>query len=151
MTTTAIKVANALIQKAAEDERPFTNMKLQKLVYLAYGWHFAIADEKLFDDEIQAWRYGPVIPSLYQKFKLYFSNPIPSNHYFVPESTELPELVMKIVDKVWESYGNYDAGTLVELTHQPESPWHRAYCAGQLDIQISDDDINSHYKELLSK
>lgn len=77
--TTAYAVANWFIEKADEQEQPITHMKLQKLVYLAYGWFYAYFDEPLFDDEILAWHHGPVVSSLYAMFRDCGDRPI--DHY----------------------------------------------------------------------
>ena len=56
--------------------RDLTNLKLQKLLYFAYGMHLAVYEEPLFESEIQAWRLGPVIPDVYNEFKDRGSMPI---------------------------------------------------------------------------
>ena len=48
-----------------------TNLKLQKLLYYAQGCVMALTDEPLFDEDIQAWEHGPVVPEIYHKYKSY--------------------------------------------------------------------------------
>ena len=55
-----------------------SNLKLQKLVYYAQGFYLAIHDRPLFDDAICAWEHGPVVPSLYRRYKKYGSGGIPA-------------------------------------------------------------------------
>jgi uncharacterized phage-associated protein len=43
-------------------EAEMTNMKVQKLLYYSQSLHLALYDEPLFEEEIQAWRYGLVCP-----------------------------------------------------------------------------------------
>ncbi|RVU29958.1 Panacea domain-containing protein [Neptunomonas marina] len=148
MTATALQIANALIQKAHQENNPISNMKLQKLVYFAYGWYYAIKEERLFEEPIQAWKYGPVLPDLYHKFKLYFSNPIPVNHFFVPDG-QISEEHQELVDKIWEVYGRFTAGQLSDRTHMHDTPWDRAYHQGLSNVQIKDDDIKEHFKGLM--
>jgi len=45
-------------------------MKLQKLVYYAHGWHLALNNEPLIDEQVECWQYGPVISSLFHEFKI---------------------------------------------------------------------------------
>ena len=62
----ALDIANAFIVSHADDGF-ITNMKLNKLVYFAYAT--ALRDGvTLFDDEIEAWQYGAVIPEVYSAF-----------------------------------------------------------------------------------
>ena len=70
-------------------------LKLQKLVYISHGWHLAIFDRELVDDEYaEAWQYGPVFPSLYHEFTEFGANPMANLERFIPtqrthESDEL--------------------------------------------------------------
>ncbi len=38
-----------------------SNLKLQKLLYYAQGFHLALYDEPLFPEAIEAWTHGPVL------------------------------------------------------------------------------------------
>jgi uncharacterized phage-associated protein len=51
-------------------------MKLQKLLYFAYGWYYASFDTPLFNESIFAWTHGPVVAALYGVFKGYGKRPI---------------------------------------------------------------------------
>jgi uncharacterized phage-associated protein len=55
---------------------PVDPMSLEKLVYYAQAFHFVLKDEPLFPDELQAWKWGPVIPGVYKKYATYGANPI---------------------------------------------------------------------------
>ena len=48
-----------------------TNLRLQKLLYFAQGWHLARFGRPLFDASIEAWPYGPVVPEVYRAYKEY--------------------------------------------------------------------------------
>ena len=41
-------------------------MKLQKLLYFAQGHHLADFGELLFREDIEAWKYGPVVRVVYE-------------------------------------------------------------------------------------
>lgn len=63
-------IANFFLWNAdKEGIKDMTPMKLIKLVYISYAWSLAIYQNKLFNERIEAWRYGPVIPSIYHEFK----------------------------------------------------------------------------------
>ena len=53
-----------------------SNLKLQKLVYYAQGYHLALFNKEFFSDEIEAWEHGPVVPQLYHCYKQYGSGAI---------------------------------------------------------------------------
>jgi len=61
-------VANYFLDLGLRESIPITPLKLQKLVYFAHGWYLGFTGEPLLNEGIQAWEYGPVIPSLYHDF-----------------------------------------------------------------------------------
>jgi uncharacterized phage-associated protein len=74
MTTVACKLSCVeiakyfLVQVEEELGDSISNLKLQKLVYYAQGFNLALFDgNPLFDEEIQAWTHGPVVPALYHQ------------------------------------------------------------------------------------
>ena len=69
----ASSIANYFISNKNLD---VDNLKLNKLVYISYGFALACFKEELelFKEPIQAWRLGPVIPSIYHEFKRYGYN-----------------------------------------------------------------------------
>jgi uncharacterized phage-associated protein len=134
MPYSAKAVANYFIEKAAREGVPLTPMKLQKLVYFAQGWHLALRDRPLIDEQIEAWQYGPVVRSLYRAFREcgdrpireqamdYGSQPEPT----VPTVEEQPadaEYTRKFLDRIWQIYGGYTAIQLSNMTHEPGTPW----------------------------
>lgn len=125
MAYSVFDIANALLRLAYNSdgaEDLMSNMKLQKLLYYEQGYHLAQFDEPLFDDDIEAWQYGPVVPAVYQKYAEYGRNGIePEDKSF--EFTNDTE--MNLFFKVFETYGKFSACGLMELTHK-EAPWLNA-------------------------
>lgn len=120
MAYKAAEIANKILSKAAATENGelVSNMKLQKLLYYMQGFHLAYFGTPLFEEEIEAWMYGPVVPSVYEKYK-------PSgNMGLTPESDviELEEKEEKLFEEVYNVYGEYSAIGLMNLTHG-EAPW----------------------------
>lgn len=141
MAYSAIAVANAFIEKAkAKGIKDLTPMKLQKLVFYAHAWSLVMTNKPLVNDRVFAWRYGPVIESIYHEFKGYGSTNItkPGTElkwnedpaaliefkYVTPHISEDDELSADIVDYVLEAYGDQSAIALSNLTHRPGSAWH---------------------------
>lgn len=93
-------------------------LKLQKLLYLAQGFSYAFNDKPLFDDDIEAWVHGPVVPIVYNEYKEYKYNPIFLNYNLC----EIDEETLDILNYVKNNYAKYDAKYLEEMTHNQE-PW----------------------------
>lgn len=98
-------------------------LKLQKLVYYAQAWHFTVFKKPLFSEKIEAWRNGPVVPSLYKRFvsKYYKENAIRigEEDLNVPE---FPNDTKKLLEEVLSIYGERSGSYLEALTHK-EEPW----------------------------
>lgn len=61
----------------------FTHVKLQKILYYIYC-DFLKKGIPLFEDKIEKWQYGPVVPSVYNSFRSYGFNRIRYTRNFCP-------------------------------------------------------------------
>jgi len=126
---TAEQIANWFLSKIEyESGDSIAPLKLQKLVYYAQAWHLAIWDEPLFEDSIEAWVHGPVVPVLYYKFKEICADcPIPIDRIDEARNSilTLKEHVIGLLNEVLEIYGEHSGRYLEKLTHC-EMPWKKA-------------------------
>ena len=77
----------------------------------------------MFDDVIEAWDYGPVVPSIYQKYKSFGRNILDTDN---PDLLSLPTGVKDIVDGVIEDKGRYTGIALMHMTHK-DIAWKKAF------------------------
>lgn len=108
-------------------EDGITNLKIQKLLYYAQGYHLAYFKKPLFDNTIEAWRYGPVVPEVYHKLSGFNRNPVDIETLEKMENNDsigiLPDSKTKdLLVAVFEQLGQYSAWKLMDMTHE-ESPW----------------------------
>lgn len=97
-------------------------LKLQKLLYYSQAWYYTLTDKKLFDEEIQAWAHGPVVPSQYRRFSyIQIYDNIKANSIKL-EVPELSKEEQDILDEVFSIYGEKSASYLEKLSHA-EKPW----------------------------
>ena len=157
----AISISNYFIKKSVEEEIPLTPMKLLKLAYIAHGWHLGLKDTALINEQIVAWKYGPVIPDIYHTFKSYGNSPITelaTEYDFdngFKEITPLPsESENEFLNNVWDFYKRYSAIELSYLTHQEDTPWDIVWNKNggknKSNAPISDVLIQKHYKEKIA-
>ena len=125
-------IAKYFLYRSNQDGELVSPLKMQKLVYYAYVWTLVKNKTKLFDEKIQAWPSGPVVPSLYRELKSYGSSPIDEKYLGVKDEAELnaifskfPKEVKNVLDGVYETYSTKTAFELVALTHA-EKPWLEA-------------------------
>lgn len=118
---TALDVAQFFIASGANSEEGgVSNLKLQKLVYYAQGFHLAVYGEPLFDEELEAWTHGPVAPTVYHQYKGYGSSPIPAAEYDVNQI--FTEEQRDFLGEVHDVFGQFSAWKLRNMTHE-ERPW----------------------------
>ncbi len=120
-----LDIAQYFIIKAYEDgmDAEMNNMKVQKLLYYSQCLHLALYDEPLFEDEIQAWRYGPVCPPAYRYYQEFEADQLP-----IPEKEFVRQLTQKtkqLLEEIWDYFGGYHAYLLSDMTHL-EFPWKKA-------------------------
>lgn len=159
---TAKAVANYFLDIAKREKASITSMKLQKLVYVSHGWFLALVDLPLINEPVEAWQYGPVIPSLYQEFKEYGKTPIdkPAVDYemvagtirLVEPSVDEVKGISLLLDKVWDAYGGLSAYQLSNMTHEPDTPWDQVWNGSDgskvRGLDIPDEVISRHFKQL---
>jgi len=117
-------VANYFLDLAEHDQIPVGPLKLQKLVYLAHGWYLVFFGKPLIENEIEAWRYGPVVPSLYTAFKRFGASAITEKAVVPGNRPTLAEDARQLIEQVWNKYKKFSASQLSTLTHEPGSAWH---------------------------
>lgn len=134
-------------QKYTEYGDVITNLKLQKLLYYIQGYHLAVFGTPLFEEEIEAWMYGPVIPDVYNYYKSFGANDLPyedGDLAYPLLSNEEEELFQEVC----EEYGKYSAYTLMHMTHE-ESPWKDTPKRGPGSV-ISKDAMQSFFRTQLA-
>lgn len=150
MTHTALQVANKIIARGNELGKQYTPMQLIKLTYIAHGWMLGLFNQSLFDDAVEAWKFGPVIPELYHSIKSYRNNEITAP---IPDvkDTEFTENERKVIDYVLKTYENFDGVDLSRITHAKGTPWDDTYFhdgGWYENVEIPTVLIQKHYKKL---
>lgn len=117
-----LDVAKYIVTYFSKKNNPISHLKLQKLLYFVWIGYYRESSEYLFDDNVCAWRLGPVVPSVYSQFCVYGSMPI-SRQFDVNIAFE----DQIIINKTLKKYGAYSARELVDKTHAEDTPWSQVY------------------------
>ncbi len=121
----AQEVAKYVIGECTKAGKPVDNMKLQKMLYFLWIEYYRQTGKNLFNDEIQAWKYGPVIPAVYWRYRTFIADPIcltEPNTVSQNDASILSPLVMR--------YNKRDVRSLVGETHA-KGPWKTIYDDGK--------------------
>jgi uncharacterized phage-associated protein len=154
MAYPASLIAYAFVKKGIDEGKFVTQMKLQKLVYFAQGYHLAKYGSSLLKEQFQAWKFGPVVPEIYQDFKLYGSKLITDTASFRPAVNDtnryqLTDTAIETINYTWEVLKDFSAMSLSSWTHLPQTPWSKVYNPGEKSASISNDDIKNYFEGLL--
>jgi uncharacterized phage-associated protein len=147
----AAAVANEFLRIRADRAWP-QQMLLQKLAYIAHGWMLAITGQPLIAEASQAWDNGPVYRSLWDHIRDYgyghsdcrLNEPGTAD----PIIEDMTDQERAIIEHVWKKYAPMGAAKLSELTHQPDTPWSKAYFGRARNAELSNSDITEHYRQL---
>lgn len=152
-------IANHFLSLARASGQPISPMKLQKLVYYAHGWYAGHTGQPLIDETVEAWPYGPVIPSLYHEFKRFGASDI-TRMAMDLDGQQLREVpppddpsLRQFLDNVWSSYGPFTGIRLSEMTHAPGGPWDETWkeSAGMRGTDIPFQRIAEHFRAAADK
>jgi len=151
-----IAIANHFINLS---ENGLTLMQLLKLSYISHGFTLALLDKPLADEYAEAWKFGPVFPSIYHEFKYEKPGPIKEQakkanmnndmlEDFVSNFDQNEKTIMKLT---YKKYGELDGWKLSAITHAKDTPWYQAWKEGQhiRGFSISNEKIKEHYKSLI--
>lgn len=127
----AVVAANYFVEKAKKAKRDIGLLKVIKLVYLAHGWYLSLNKEPLIREQIEDWKHGPVVRSVYDAFKGYGKRPIKETAKtgIGPEMKRIEKMAddetIQSLKNIGEFYRDWTPWQLSELTHEEGSPWHK--------------------------
>lgn len=121
MDTNIEKAINYFLNKESMSPK-----KIRLLLYYSYSWYLVLMNDdinhlnnKLFNEKFKAWIHGPVLDSVYQKYKNYTLHII---HKKEINTNDYNKITSDILNEVWTVYGKYSANQLESIVRQ-EYPW----------------------------
>lgn len=129
VTYLALDIAKYIINKCINLRRPISNLQLQKIMYYVQVSYIKREGELLFPDRIEAWQYGPAIPSVYYEYINYSSSDIRDKQ----EEIEITESIKHIIDPVIDSKSLLSAWELTNDTKN-DPIWKIAYMSNTKNI-----------------
>lgn len=140
----SVAIANNFVEQFGASNG-IEHMKLQKLVYCAYGWWLAsygMDAARLTTDAPEVWKHGPVFDDLYHAFKVFGRKPITEmkslSPFSDPENVSADDSnVRALVRWIWGRYGHLSGFALSDITHKPGTPWYRVAQENDFTVQFS--------------
>lgn len=137
-----LRVRNNADMRTNPNVEELTQMKTMKLLYYIQAASLSITGHRMFNNDIVAWKYGPVVEEVHEKYK--------GHRGIVGEITEsdlndYSDLqndyeASSILNSIYDVYGYSSAYDLMRQTHS-EKPWQET---PQSEV-ISDKAIKDFY------
>lgn len=155
----ALDVSRYIINYSNEKEYGISNLKLQKILYLVQAYFLTSTEghRPCFADPIEAWNFGPVVPTVYHEFKQYGAGDIPSvvsyiefdpdniwNSKRIRYETKIQKEDRSRIADVVGRFADFSAHDLLTLV-QRQSPWIETYVPGQHN-EITNDEIRRFFE-----
>lgn len=121
----ALKIAEYVIRYSTSKGTPVSNLRLQKVLYFIQAEFMVSKKYICFDDKIEAWDLGPVIPKVYRKYKVFGASSIPVDNKENSVNCIKGEDI-ETINEIIDNCNKYSTSTLVEITHH-QDPWINAH------------------------
>ena len=127
---------------------PLTQMKAMKILYYMQAASLVLREKPLFDEPMLAWKYGPVIKSVHDKYRGQRSivdsidDQARADYKLIQQDPEIRD----IVNTIYDHYSPRSATDLMRQTHQ-EEPWRQTPINGI----ITQDMVKNYFKDIFVK
>ncbi len=139
----ALDIAKYIIDYSYDRNNSVSNLRLQKILYFVQAEFLVATGHPCFEETIQAWEYGPVVPEVYREYKIFGSSSIFSEgrgdkFYFIRNADK------EMIEDVVQTCEGYSTVELVDLTHK-QDPWLNVHTKPCKDI--TNDSIKKFFTE----
>lgn len=154
-----LDISRFIINYCNSKDYNLSNLKLQKILYFIQVYYLTKtkAGEPCFNDRIEAWDFGPVVPVVYHEYKRFGSTNIPrvstyirfdEDNFWESKVVAYDENVIEDTDKALirklvDSFSKYSTTRLVQITHN-QTPWIDAHDKGK-NSEITIDAIRGYF------
>lgn len=121
----AIELAKYVVAKCIDDDKPISNLQLQKILFYIQK-DFIKRGKLAFPDDIEAWQFGPVVPDVYYHYCGHGATPI---FYKYEESKAQIEDKIRI-DNIVDEKRELNPWQMVQETHKSGGAWDVVYKSG---------------------
>ncbi len=148
MAVSVLEAAKYLCKKTSWS---LSNLKMQKILYVAHMYHLGNYDSPLVYNLFEAWDYGPVHPELYHYVKVFGADPVKNIFHSIQDLVEGSEAEQKILNAAAEQLADISSARLIATTHREDGAWAKHYIPGAKGIAIPNEDILQEYRRFSDK
>ncbi len=129
-----------------------TNLELQKILYIANMIHLGREGHPLINEKFEAWVYGPVVPELYHRAKIFGADPVKNifvNYLSLDKNNY--KLVSNTLTLTYNMTSSFSASRLIAITHWDRGAWIKKYNYRNPSTIIRDEDILDEYNNRVAR
>ena len=140
----ALDLAAHVLNRCMDLGEPTTHFKLQKMLYILEVKSLIHSGKSLIDENFEAWEYGPLLRSVYDKYSYMAACEIN-----VRQQTDrgLPSDQRNAIINNIDELAGMNLWELAQYSMEPNTPWAKVYKKGT-QVQIPNQLIVSYAKEL---
>lgn len=136
-----IDIAEYVIQRCKTLNCSISNLKLQKILYFIQAEFLVKRNKQCFNENIEAWDFGTVVPKVYYKYRVFGSSNIITVEK--PDCNLIKRKDRKLLNSVIDECSKYSSCYLLELILN-QAPWKEAYRSKETKI-ISAERIKEYF------
>ncbi len=146
MTILALRAAKYL---SKQSQWKYSNLELQKILYIAHVFHFGADDSPLVHGNFEAWEFGPVHPDLYHTLKVFGARSVPRSFGIFDFTADLEEgSESRWLSDAAVAFPPGSGPGLVAFTRQEHTAWSKHYKHGECFNVIPWESIVDEYRLL---
>ncbi len=136
----AVDVSKYVLTVCTEKSESITNLHLQKILYFLQVEVLRKYDMRLFEDDIEAWKFGPVVREVYHEYRGYGGLEIARIYDDCKNIFDDFEVnnknFKKFLDNLIIKLSKENAWNLVKISHSKNSAWEKTFKdgAGHYDV-----------------
>ena len=143
-------LADAVAQYVCKlGEWKISNLELQKLLYIINLLHVGLKGDRLIVEDFEAWDYGPVVRSIYDKCKKFGGDNIWKATFDDVCEGELTDEDKEFIEHYFKQLKDKTPAELIGITHRSNGGWAKNYVP-RANIVIPQQDIleefNKYYR-----
>ena len=147
-------VAKFFIQYYRNNHMLITNPMLSKLLYFAQGHCLIEHNRSLFNEKIEAWESGPVVPVIYEKYKGFGNMGLIEPEYSIVNYGDLFDSdTIALIVLVARQYRRYSDWGLTQIYYEQQyvgkfGMWDEAFIEDEKHVPITNADIKIYFKDV---
>lgn len=121
-------LAHYVVDKCTTEGHPVSNLQLQKIMYFLQSVYCSATGSLLFEEEFEAWPYGPVLSGVYREYSSFGGGLIVRNYDGIDPN--ILGNAKDFIDQGIETLRGKSPWDLVKTSHAEGSPWSEIWQGG---------------------